>query len=403
MNHSVKVTDDTYWLGSNDHQTDLFESLWPLPKGVTYNCYLIKDEKTALIDTVKGPFLTQLVEKLKDLLGDSPLDYLVVNHMEPDHSGAIKLLRCVYPELRIIGNAQTRGMLENFYGLTDNIHIVKDGDTIDMGKHKLSFHLVPMVHWPETMVTYDQTTKALFSCDAFGGFGSLDGGIFDDEVDMKYYEDEVLRYFSNIVGRYSPQVQKAIQKLKGLDISVVAPSHGPIHRENPGRIITLYDRWSRNETECGAVIVFGSMYGNTQKMAETVARAMAEEGIEKMAYHDISRSHISYVVKDIWKYKGLVLASCTYNTTLFPPMADLIMHLRNKMMKGRMLGILGSYSWSKGALAELQNFADSGDWELVEPTVEVKSAPFGEDLEKCMNLGRNMAQKMKMCYLPDIN
>ncbi|MBN1332278.1 MAG: FprA family A-type flavoprotein [Synergistales bacterium] len=400
MNHSIKVTHHTYWLGANDHQTDLFESLWPLPKGVTYNCYLIDDEKTALIDTVKGPFLTQLVEKLKGLLGERPLDYLVVNHMEPDHSGAIKLLRCVYPQLKIIGNVQTKGMLENFYALTENIQIVKDGDTLDLGKHTLSFHLVPMVHWPETMVTYDHSTKTLFSCDAFGGFGSLDGGLFDDELDMQYYEDEVLRYFSNIVGRYSPQVQKAIEKLKGLDISIVAPSHGPIHRKNPGRIITLYDRWSRNETECGAVIVFGSMYGNTQKMAETVARAMAEEGIEKMAYHDISRSHVSYVVKDIWKYKGLILASCTYNTTLFPPMADLIMHLKNKMMKGRMVGILGSYSWSKGALAELQNFADSGDWELVQPTVEVKSAPFEEDLEKCMELGRKMAQKMKMCYVP---
>ena len=398
MNHFIKVTEDTYWLGVNDHQTDLFESLWPLPKGVTYNSYLIKDEKSVLIDTVKAPYLTDLIDKIRAILGkDGKLDYLVVNHMEPDHSGAIKILRCVFPELKIVGNSQTKGMLESFYGICDDLVIVKDGENLDLGRHKLSFHLVPMVHWPETMVTYDRTTRTLFSCDAFGGFGSLDGGIFDDELDMTYYEDEVLRYFSNIVGRYSAQVQKAIKKLQGLDIGIVAPSHGPIHRRNPGRIIGLYDRWSRQETECGAVVVFGSMYGNTQKMADAVARALAEEGIEKLVYHDISRSHASYVVKDIWRMRGLVLASCTYNTTLFPPMAELLNHLRNKMMKGRMIGILGSYSWSKGALQALEEFASSGNWDLIEPMVEVKSSPFDEDISKCMELGRNMAEKMKLC------
>jgi len=401
MDHLIRVTEDTYWLGANDHQTDLFESLWPLPKGVTYNSYLIDDEKTVLIDTVKGPFLTQLIDKLHAILGDRPLDYLVVNHMEPDHSGAIKILRCVYPQLKIIGNKQTEGMLKNFYAIEDNLHIIKDGETLNTGKHSLSFHLIPMVHWPETMVTYDTGTKALFSCDAFGGFGSLDGGIFDDELDMTYYEDEVLRYFSNIVGRYSPQVQKAIAKLKDLEIGIVAPSHGPIHRKNPSRIIKLYDNWSKQKTECGAVIVFASMYGNTQRMAETVARSLAVEGIDRMVYHDISRSHISYIVKDIWKFQGLVLASCTYNTTLFPPMADLLKHLKNKKLKGRTLGILGSYSWSKGALQELQSFAESGDWEIIEPKIEVKSAPGEEDIENCYKLGKNMADRIKICNIQD--
>ena len=258
-----------------------------------------------------------------------------------------------------------------------------------------------MVLWPETMVTFYIETKALFSCDAFGGFGSLDGGIFDDELDMTYYEDEVLRYFSNIVGRYSPQVQKAIAKLKDLEIGIVAPSHGPIHRKNPSRIIKLYDNWSKQKTECGAVIVFASMYGNTQRMAETVARSLAVEGIDRMVYHDISRSHISYIVKDIWKFQGLVLASCTYNTTLFPPMADLLKHLKNKKLKGRTLGILGSYSWSKGALQELQNFAESGDWEIIEPKIEVKSAPGEEDIENCYKLGKNMANRIKVCNIQE--
>jgi len=399
MTRHIKVTEDIYWLGANDHQTDLFESLWPLPKGITYNSYLIDDEKTVLVDTVKGLFLSQLIDKLHSILGDRPLDYLVVNHMEPDHSGAIKILKSVYPELTIIGNSQTKEMLKNFYGVENNLHIVKDGDTLSTGRHNLAFYLIPMVHWPETMVTYDSTTKTLFSCDAFGGFGSLDGGIFDDELDMEYYEEEVLRYFSNIVGRYSLQVQKAITKLKDLEIGIVAPSHGPIHRKNPSRIISLYDKWSKQETDCGAVVVFGSMYGNTQTMAETVARSLAEEGIQRMVYHDISRSHISFIVRDIWKFQGLVLASCTYNATLFPPMENLLKHLKNKKLKGRTLGILGSYSWSKGALQELQKFAESGDWELVEPKIEVKSAPWEEDIEKCYHLGKNMAKRIKVCSM----
>lgn len=399
MAQAIKVTEGIYWVGVNDHQTDLFESLWPLPKGVTYNSYLIDDEKTVLIDTVKAPFLTDLLDRIKEILGpDRGLDYLVVNHMEPDHSGAAKILKRVYPEMKIIGNAKTKDLLESFYTVTDDVVVMKDGDTLDIGSRNLQFFMIPMVHWPETMVTWDSSTRTLFSCDAFGGFGALDGGLFDDEVNMNFYEGEILRYFSNIVGRYSPQVQKAIEKLKGLgEIRIIAPSHGPIHRKNPGRIVELYDRWSRHETECGAVIVFGSMYGNTQKAADAVARSLAEEGIEKLVYHDISRSHVSFIIRDIWRYKGLVLASCTYNTTLFPPMMELVGHLVNKKMKNRYLGLVGTYSWSKGALEALQEFSSKGDWKVVEPHVEVKSSPGPEDLAACGQLGKNLAAKLKSC------
>jgi len=399
MAQAIKVTEGIYWVGVNDHQTDLFESLWPLPRGVTYNSYLIDDEKTVLIDTVKAPFLTDLLDRIKEILGpDRGLDYLVVNHMEPDHSGAVKILKTVYPEMKIIGNAKTKDLLESFYTVTDNVIVMKDGETLDIGSRNLRFFMIPMVHWPETMVTWDSSTRTLFPCDAFGGFGALDGGLFDDEVDMNFYEGEILRYFSNIVGRYSPQVQKAIEKLKGLgEIRIIAPSHGPIHRKNPGRIVELYDRWSRHETECGAVIVFGSMYGNTQKAADAVARSLAEEGIEKMVYHDISRSHVSFIVRDIWRYKSLVLASCTYNTTLFPPMTELVGHLINKKMKNRYLGLVGSYSWSKGALEVLQDFASKGDWEIIEPQVEIKSSPGPDDFTACRQLGKNLAAKLKSC------
>lgn len=398
MYETIPVKKDIFWVGANDHETDLFESVWPLPRGVSYNAYLVVGEKTALVDTVKSSSMNVLIDKIEAVIGKRPLDYLVVNHMEPDHSGSMKVLKAIYPQLKIVGNAQTRGMFENFYAITDDVIVIKEGDVIDLGGHRLRFHMIPMVHWPETMVTYDLESKVLFTCDAFGGFGTLDGGIFDDEVDMDYYEDEILRYFSNIVGRYSPQVQKAIEKVKGLDVSVIAPSHGPVHRKNPGKIVSLYDRWSRHVSECGAVVVYGSMYGHTQRMAEAVARAMAEEGIGRIIVHDISRSHVSFVVKDIWRFRGLVLASCTYNMTLFPPMATLLEHLRNKMLKERLVGICGSYTWARGvALKSLLDFARSGGWELIDPQVEMQSAPDARVLEECTALGRALAAGLKAC------
>lgn len=392
MHGGIAITKDIHWIGVNDRETDLFEAIWPLPRGVSYNTYCVADQKTALIDTVKSGYFPQFLEKIRSILGEGrKIDYLVINHMEPDHSGAVKVLRESFPDVTIVGNAKTKDLLANFYGLTENFLVVKDGEELDLGRHKLRFHFIPMVHWPETMVCYDETDKVLFSSDAFGGFGSLDGGVFDDEVDMSYYEDEILRYFSNIVGRYSFQVQKAIKKVRTLDLNVIAPAHGPILRKHPWNVVDLYDRWSRHEAEKGAVVVYGSMYGNTKAMAEEIARALAEEGIEKVILHDISRSHVSFVIRDIWKFRGLVLASCTYNTELFPPMQALTSALQNKMLKNRVLGICGSYSWSKGALAALLQFGEKGDWEIVGPHVEVCSAPTQEDLTRCRELGRNIA------------
>ncbi|MCF7936804.1 MAG: FprA family A-type flavoprotein [Synergistales bacterium] len=392
MHQGIAITDSIYWVGENDRETDLFEALWPLPRGVSYNSYCIMDDKVALIDTVKGGYFPDFLEKLKGLLGPSrTVDYLVINHMEPDHSGAVKVLREIYPDMTVVGNAKTREFLANFYGITENFRTVSEGESLDLGKRQLRFSMIPMVHWPETMVTYASPEGVLFSGDAFGAFGSLDGGIFDDEVDMAFYEDEMLRYFSNIVGRYGSQVQKAIGKVRGLDVRYLAPAHGPILRDSPEQVIDLYDRWSRHETEEGVVVVYGSMYGNTKRMAESVARSLAREGIERVILHDISRSHISFVVRDIWRYRGVVLAGCTYNTGLFPPMQALTASLENKMMRGRVLGVCGSYSWSKGALAALLQFGERGNWELVEPYVEVRSAPSPEDIEQCYQLGRNVA------------
>jgi len=396
MDKPISINDKVYWVGINDRETDLFEAHWPLPRGVSYNAYLINDDKVALVDTVKSYFQTDYLDKIRAIIGtDRKVDYLIINHMEPDHSGAIKELKEVYPEITIVGNKKTMSFLEGFYGVSDNLKIIKDGETLDLGDYKLKFYLTPMVHWPETMMTYEQTEGILFSGDAFGGFGTLDGGIFDDELNVEFYEDETLRYFSNIVAKYSRMVQRAIKKLSGLDINIVASTHGPIWRENPEEIINDYQKWSSYGTEKGVVVVYGSMYQNTKKMAEEIARALAENGIEKIILHDASRTHASFMIRDIWKYEGFIIGSCTYNTDLFPPVEELINFLENIKIQNHTLGVFGSYSWSGGAVKRLEEFAENVKCELVEPVIETQYAPKDQDSKKCRALGKNMADKLK--------
>jgi flavorubredoxin len=396
MSLGIKITDGIHWIGVNDFETHLFEALWPLPKGVSYNAYMIVDEKVVLIDTVKGPYFSTYLDKVKSLLpAGKTVDYLVVNHMEPDHSGSIKVLREAFPEVKIIGNQKTADMLGAFYGLTDNLVVVRDGEELSLGEKRLVFYMTPMVHWPETMMTYEKTTGVIFSGDAFGGFGALNGGIFDNEVDVDYYKDEVLRYFSNIVGRYSAMVQKAFDKLKGVDIKIICATHGPVWRSDPAHIINLYDRWSKQQTEEGVVLVYGSMYGNTQKMMEAVATGLVKGGVEKIRVHNISTSHLSFIIRDIWRFKGMVLGSCTYNMELFPPMKQLVSAIENRMMVNRKIGVFGSYTWSGGALKELQEFANKSKCEQVGPVIEAKSSPTAEDIDRCVELGMNMAKAVK--------
>ncbi len=392
MNRPIAITDDIYWVGVNDRETKLFEGIWPLPEGVSYNAYIINDDKTALIDTVKNCYLTQLLQKIQNLLGDGrKLDYLIINHMEPDHSGAIEVIARVFPDIRIIGNQKTIEFLEGYYGITRNVSVVKDGDILDLGRHKLCFYLTPMVHWPETMMTYDTKDKLLFSGDAFGGFGALNGGLFDDEIDLNFYEDEILRYYANIVGKYSPMVQRAFTKLAGLEIKIIAATHGAVWRKNPKCIIDYYDRWSRYEARKGVMLAYASMYGNTKRMAEAVARGLVEGGIEEVRMHNVSESHVSFMIKDAWKFRGIILGSCTYDLKLFPLMKNLTDLLEHKLLKNRHLGIFGSYGWSGGALTALQEFAANVKWDLVKPQVEALRAPSAKVLEQCRELGKNMA------------
>lgn len=390
MDNPIAITDKIYWIGSNDLETELFEAIWPLPQGVSYNTYIINDEKVAVIDTLKKNYLPQFIDKILSIT--QKVDYLVVNHMEPDHSGAMKILHKIFPNMKIIGNKKTVDYIKGFYRIDEkDIKVIEDGETLELGEHTLQFFLTPMVHWPETMVTYEKSNRILFSGDAFGGFGTLNGGIFDDEVDLNYFENEILRYFSNIVAKYSPMVQKALARLKDLDIKIIAATHGPIFRENPSYIVNLYDRWSRQETERGVVIVYASMYGNTQKMAEAVARALAREGVERIRLHNISKSHLSFVLTDVWRFRGLILGSCTYNTRLFPPMEMLVRTLENDNLKNRVLGVFGSYSWSGGAVKELKAFAEKGGSEFIQPVVEIRHSPAAEDYEQLRVLGKNIA------------
>jgi flavorubredoxin len=397
MSTDIQLNEKMYWIGVNDRQTALFEELWPIPNGVAYNSYMILDDKVAIIDAVKDISMDRYLEKIRRLLGErKKIDYLIINHIEPDHSGGIKILREAFPEMQIVGNKKTLDLLAHFYGIKDNVQMVEDNDTLALGTCRLRFYLTPMVHWPETMMTYEETHKVLFSGDAFGGFGSLDDGIFDDEIkDLQSHEDEMLRYFTNVIAKYSVMVQKAIAKIKDLEISMVASTHGPVWRTQPRHAIELYDRWSSQEAEAGVVIVYASMYGNTEKMMEAIGHALAAERPGAIKIHNVSRSHPSYILADIWRYKAIVLGSPTYNMGVFPLMDHLLRLLENKGLKNRIVGIFGSYGWSGGAIKELTDFIGRMQWPLMEPVIEVNCAPTEEALNNCTRLGMNIANALK--------
>lgn len=390
----IKVTDTIYYIGVNDRRKNLFENMWPLPNGVSYNSYVIDDQKTALLDTVEMGSGAAFLASVDEILQGRALDYLIINHMELDHSGEIGAIVERYPNVQIVGNSKTFKILEGYYGITDNLYEVKDGDELSLGRHKLKFVFTPWVHWPETMMTYDTTSGVLFSADAFGTFGTLDGAIFDDEIDFNTYREEMRRYYSNIVGKYSNMVQKAFAKLASVDIKVICPLHGPVWRTNPGVVIDCYNRWSSYDATDGVVIVYASMYGNTAQVADHIARRLAEAGVKKIKIHDVSKTHISYLISDIWKYKGVILGSCAYNAEMFPMMESLTRELQHMGLKERYLGLFGSYSWNGGGVRNLQCFAQSIGWDLVAPAADIFGTPTVEKLKACDDIATQMASKI---------
>ena len=396
-----RITDNIYYVGVNDRNKTLFEGLWPLPYGVSYNAYLIDDEKTCLIDTVEVDFFMPFIENIHQVLGDRPLDYVVVNHMEPDHSGSLALLRKYYPEVQIIGNKKTFDMMGGFYHLTDGLHEVKNGDTLSLGARQLQFVLTPMVHWPETMMTLatpqDPSIKSqiLFSGDAFGCFGALNGAIIDEQMNCDDFWPEMERYYSNIVGKYGTPVQMALKKLSGVAVDYICATHGPVWHEHVTKVIALYDRLSRYEAQPGLVICYGTMYGNTERAAEVIAEAAAEAGVKNIIMHNVSKTHHSYIIRDVFRYRGLIVGAPTYNTGLYHEMNVLMDELSQKDIKGRLFGFFGSFSWASKAVSELQRWNDERlHYEQVGQPVEIRQALTADATAQCEALGRAMAERL---------
>lgn len=395
MSRLKKLADDLYYVGVNDRHTHLFENMVPLPHGISYNSYIIMDEKTVLIDTVELGFSEQFIDKVLQVLDGRDLDYLIVNHMEPDHSGSIKTLRREFPNVTIIGNAKTFGMIEGYFGISDNVLEVKDGDTLSLGKHNLKFYLTPMVHWPETMMTYDTTTNTLFSGDAFGSFRALDGGVLDTELVVDIYWAEMYRYYATVVGKYGSPVQKALQKLEHLQIDMICSTHGPVWTEKIPEAVAVFEKLSRYEGENGVVIAYGSMYGNTEQMAEIVASYLSDYGIKNIIVHNLSKSDYSSVLRDIFKFKGLIIGSPTYCNEPYPKVQDLLDRLEIRGVKHRIFGCFGSYTWAGAAVKELHSFAHKMQWDVCEGAVEGKMAVNRERFKELKVLAKEMANKLK--------
>lgn len=391
-----KLTDNIYYIGVNDRTTALFEGLWPLPAGVSYNSYLIDDEKTAVIDCVGPEFFEEHLANMRSVLGNRTVDYIVINHMEPDHSGALALFRQFYPQARIVGNKKTISMLEGYYGIDGADCIaVADGTTLELGRHTLSFHLVPMVHWPETMVTYDSTSGTLFSGDAFGCFGALNGTVLDTETDIEPYFPEMRRYYSNIVGKYATPVQNALKKLAAINIKMICPTHGPVWTEAAGRVIAEYDRMSRYEAAEGAVVVYASMYGNTRQMAEEVARGLSEAGIRKIVVHDAARTPLSFILSDIFTYKGLAIGATTYNGDVNPAVKAVLEAVKLREVKHRAMAAFGSFTWAGKAAKTISDFADNMGYTQPAPAVEMKQGFNPAAAESCRTLGKALGEAIK--------
>ena len=396
MFQNQEIAKDIFYVGVNDRQKHKFENMLPLPLGVSYNAYMIIDEKTALIDTVDIAMGDLFIDKIQSQLKGRKLDYLIINHMEPDHSGSIKLIRKYYPEMIIVGNSKTLSMIEGFYGVDNNMLEIKDEEVLSLGKHKLQFHLTPMVHWPETMMTFDLGEKVLFSGDAFGCFGTLDGAIVDSDMNIDRYWNEMTRYYANIVGKYGSAVQKALKKLTPLDFEMICSTHGPVWKEYISEVVDKYDQYSRYDSEEGVVIVYGSMYGFTELMAETVAQGLAQNGIKTIIIHNVSKSDPSVILQDIFKYRGLIVGSPTYSNELYPEVESLLRKIEIRGVKHRIFGCFGSFTWASAAVKRLNSFVEIMKWTKAELSVDEKQGLKEDNYKACLELGRQVAELVKI-------
>ena len=384
----TEILPGIHYVGVNDRTTTRFEALWSLPMGVSYNAYLVAGEKIALIDTVEESFGSRLEANIREAIGERKIDYLVVNHMEPDHSSSIAALRRIYPDIEIVGNAKTLQMIEGFYGIAGGTVEVKEGDTLDLGGKTLSFHMIPMVHWPETMVTWCAGDRTLFSGDAFGTFGALDGGITDSQVETDRYWDEMRRYYACIVGKYGGPVQKALQKVRTLPVGTICSTHGPVWQRQIAKVLDIYDRLSRYEGEPGAVVAYGSMYGNTEQMAE---RELASREGGPIRVYNLSYADPSVVLRDVFRFDTLIVGGPTYNGNLFPPVAELLDRIAARGIPRRRFGWFGSFCWAGASVRLLAEFAQKMKWEPLCDPVEMKQGYSHEMCDPCATLAEAVA------------
>ena len=379
MQNIRNITDKILWVGASDRRLHLFENMFPIPDGVAYNSYVILDEKAAIMDTADSSVTRQYLENLTAALGGRQPDYLVVNHMEPDHCADIAELARLYPSMQIVGNQKTFGLMNQFYNmdLEGRTVVVKEGDVLDLGEHKLTFVMDPMVHWPEAMMTYESTHKILFSADAFGSFGALDGAVFNDEnLDPHGLHSEMRRYYSNIVGKYGMQVQAVLKKAAGLEISMICPLHGPIWREDLGWLLDKYQKWSSYTPEENTVAIFyGSMYGNTAEAADLLAGKLTAAGVKGVTVRDVSKTDVSYLISDVFRASHLVLAAPTYNNGLYPKMANFIEDMKALNVQNRTVSIIENGSWApqSGKIMRAM-LGEMKDMTVLEKSLTVRSA-----------------------------
>ena len=385
MQNIRNVTDKILWVGASDRRLHLFENMFPIPDGVAYNSYVIMDEKIAILDTADSSVTRQYQENLTAALAGRQPDYLVVNHMEPDHCADIAELAKLYPSMQIVGNQKTFGLMNQFYNmdLADRTLVVKEGDVLDLGEHKLNFVMAPMVHWPEAMMTFESTHGILFSADAFGSFGALDGSLFNDENRNPHgLHSEMRRYYSNIVGKYGMQVQSVLKKAAALDIKMICPLHGPVWREDLAWLLDKYQKWSSYTPEENTVAIFyGSMYGNTAEVADLLAGKLAEAGVKGVTVRDVSKTDVSYLISDVFRASHLVLASPTYNNGLYPKMANFIEDMKALNVQNRTVSIIENGSWApqsgkvmREMLGEMKNMT------VLEKSLSIRSALKQEQL-----------------------
>lgn len=399
MQSTRKVTQDIIWVGCDDRRTALFENLFPIPRGVSYNSYLIMDENVVLLDTVDASVTHQFFENLEYALSGRTIDYLVVQHMEPDHCANMERLMYRYPDMKVVANAKTVQMIHQFFHVNtdERVVLVKEGDTLSVGRHTLRFAMAPMVHWPEVMVTYEETEKVLFSADAFGTFGALDGNLFNDEVNFeKDWVDEARRYYSNIVGKYGAQAQALLKKASALDIEMICPLHGPVWRDNLSYFIGKYDKWSKYEPEDkDVVIMYGSIYGNTEEAANVLATRLTEKGMSHISVYDVSTTHVSELIAEIFRASHIVIACVTYNGGIYPPVENLLMDMKALSVQKRTFAVMDNGTWAPAAGKQIvKKLEELKDVNILDMQLSIKSVLKQERAEELEAFAQQIVDSM---------